>query len=97
METGAPRDPALRLAAFSWLRTQVEKYGDVLPYRLLNAGFEHNGRRISLMNQPGIWRPRGFEVQGDGEKYCAINLRITCQFGRICVYVLRVSISYVAL
>lgn len=54
-------DADLRVAAFSWLEKQVAIYGDVLPWNLLKTGFSFKGHQITFMNQPGIWRPRGFD------------------------------------
>jgi putative restriction endonuclease len=54
-------DSELRAAAFNWLEKQVAFLGDVLPWNLLKTGFSHKGHQITFMNQPGIWRPRGFE------------------------------------
>ena len=42
-------DHQVRLAAFRWLREQIDLRGDdVLPWSLLLHGFEHNGRRVPL-------------------------------------------------
>jgi len=51
-----------RKAAFDWLRKQVSEYGDVLPRKILEKGFEFTGQRITLMGQPGIWKPGCFSL-----------------------------------
>jgi putative restriction endonuclease len=50
-----------RLAAFNWLRTQCERYGDVLPWSILIKGFDFNGERITLVGPRGIWKPKQFQ------------------------------------
>lgn len=51
------QDAQVRLAAFRWLEQQVDIHGDVLPFRLLSAGFEYEGRRVPLLSQQGIFKP----------------------------------------
>jgi putative restriction endonuclease len=51
-------DEAIRMAAFDWLKEQVEVHGDVLPRLLLTQGFVYKGEQISLQGQQGIWKPR---------------------------------------
>jgi putative restriction endonuclease len=48
----------VRVAAFDWLREQVEVTGDVLPYRLLQGGFRFQGQRVPLLGPQGIFKPR---------------------------------------
>lgn len=55
-------DSDIRLAAFDWLAEQVGLYGEVLPWRLLTWGFEHQGRRIGLVSQQGIFKPAVMEL-----------------------------------
>ena len=49
---------AVRAAAFLWLDEQSAPHGDELPYDLLRAGFEFEGRRIPLVVQQGIYKPK---------------------------------------
>ena len=55
-------DQLLRNAALQWLGEQVQKFGDVLPASMLQAGFEFRNRRVPIISQQGIFRPQGFEV-----------------------------------
>jgi len=50
-------DAAIRLAAFNWLEEQTAIHGDVLPWRLLQGGFEYDGRRVPLLSMQGIFKP----------------------------------------
>lgn len=51
-------DARIRVAAFRWLRTQVDLHGDdVLSRELLLRGFEFDGLRVPLMSQQGIFKP----------------------------------------
>ena len=54
-------DHRIRLAAFRWLGEQVSIHGDVLPRKLLERGFEFEGKRIALISPSGIFRPRGMD------------------------------------
>ena len=51
-------DHIVRLAAFEWLRQQVNLHGDVLPRDLLHRGFEFDGERVPLVSPQGIFKPR---------------------------------------
>ncbi|MFH5830991.1 HNH endonuclease [Halalkalibaculum sp. DA384] len=51
-------DKQIRLAAFNWLKKQVEKYGDVLNRDMLAQGFEFKGTRIPLVSPQGIFKPK---------------------------------------
>jgi putative restriction endonuclease len=55
-------DLKIRLAAFGWLTSQVEIYGDVLPRKLLVAGFDFQNKRIPLISPQGIFKPRFMEL-----------------------------------
>ena len=55
-------DDELRAAAFSWLREQIDPATSIVLRTGMMEGFEHAGRRYTLMSQKGIWKPRGFEV-----------------------------------
>jgi len=55
-------DQLLRNAALQWLGEQVQKFGDVLPASMLQAGFEFRNRQVPIISQQGIFRPQGFEV-----------------------------------
>ena len=58
----AAGDLKVRLAAFEWLREQVDAYGRVLPRSLLLKGFEFEGERVPLMSPQGIFKPRVCEL-----------------------------------
>ena len=53
----AELDQRVRLAAFQWLRAQMDVYGDVLPRWILAEGFVFDGRRVPLLGPQGIFKP----------------------------------------
>jgi putative restriction endonuclease len=55
-------DLRVRLAAFAWLKGQVEVHGDVLPRRLLEDGFVFEGQRVPMLGPQGIFKPRVCEL-----------------------------------
>jgi putative restriction endonuclease len=55
-------DLRVRLAAFEWLREQVELHGDVLPRSLLEQGFVFEEQRVPLQGPQGIFKPRICEL-----------------------------------
>jgi putative restriction endonuclease len=50
----------IRAVAFEWLKKQTDIYGDVLPWVLIQRGFNYNGQQINLVGQSGIWKPKVF-------------------------------------
>jgi putative restriction endonuclease len=50
-------DQRVRLAAFQWLRSQMDVHGEVLPRSTLAEGFSFNGRRVPLLGPQGIFKP----------------------------------------
>ena len=48
----------IRLAAFEWLKQQVQIYGNTLPRDILEKGFNFQGQRVTLMGPQGIWKPQ---------------------------------------
>ena len=50
-------DQRVRLAAFQWLRAQMDLLGDVLPRTVLEEGFVFDGRRVPLLGPQGIFKP----------------------------------------
>jgi len=54
--------PAARQAAFDWLAVQVEIHGDVLPWAVLQRGFQYQGQRIPLLSMQGIFTPKSFDL-----------------------------------
>jgi len=50
-------DQRVRLAAFQWLRAQMDVRGEVLPRSLLEEGFMFDGRRVPLLGPQGIFKP----------------------------------------
>ena len=51
----------IRLAAFDWLRTQVDVHGETIPKAFLEHGFKFQGQVITLLGPSGIWKPRQFD------------------------------------
>jgi putative restriction endonuclease len=51
-------DDLIRIAAFNWLKDQVQFQGEVLPWTLLAEGFMFEGQQIHLVGQSGIWKPK---------------------------------------
>ena len=51
-------DEQIRLAAFDWLKEQVQFYDQVLPIDLLRKGFIYNNSRIPLVSPQGIFKPK---------------------------------------
>jgi putative restriction endonuclease len=51
------QDLRVRLAAFAWLRAEVDIHGDVLPRDLLAKGFQFDGVRVPLIGPQGIFKP----------------------------------------
>lgn len=51
-------DLVIRLAAFRFLEEQVVIHGEVLPWSVLSAGFRHEGTRVPLVSQQGIFKPQ---------------------------------------
>jgi len=48
----------IRISAFRWLEQQTAIYGDVLPYQLLQQGFDYQGERVTIIGPQGIWKPK---------------------------------------
>lgn len=51
-------DAEIRAAAFQWLEDQVARYGERIPWKVLQS-FTYDGRRIALITQRGIRWQRG--------------------------------------
>lgn len=51
-------DQRVRLAAFQWLRAQMDVIGEVLPRSLLAQGFVFDGARVPLLGPQGIFKPQ---------------------------------------
>ncbi len=51
-------DQRVRLAAFQWLRAQMDLIGEVLPRSLLAEGFVFDDTRVPLLGPQGIFKPR---------------------------------------
>lgn len=51
-------DMMIRIQAFDWLSDQVDIHGDVLDRRLLEEGFEFQGKRVPLISPQGIFKPQ---------------------------------------
>lgn len=56
-------DLRVRLAAFDWLRAEMDRQGDdVLPRTLLSEGLRVDGQRVPLVGPQGIFKPRLCEL-----------------------------------
>ncbi len=51
-------DQDVRLAAFSFIQEQTQHFGDLIPHKVLAAGFQYHGARVPLLGPPGIFKPR---------------------------------------
>jgi putative restriction endonuclease len=51
------RDRQVRWAAFHFLAQLTDRYGDVLPFVELRAGFDFGGLRVPLLGPQGIFKP----------------------------------------
>ncbi len=52
----------MRLAAFDFLATQSETYGDCLPSSVLREGYPFDGRQVRLVGPQGIFKPAGLRL-----------------------------------
>lgn len=64
-------DASVRLRAFEWLAEQTAIHGDVLPWSLLQIGFDFQGERVPLVSMQGIFTSR----------LCRYPLTIRAAFG----------------
>lgn len=55
-------NPQIRNAAFKWLEQQSPIYDDIFPRKVLEQGFTFQGQRVTLMGQPGIWKPKVLDL-----------------------------------
>ncbi len=55
-------DELIRTAAFQWVEKQVNIHGGFVPRKLLDQGFEFQGKRITLTGPQGIWKPAFMEL-----------------------------------
>ena len=52
-------DPAVRIAAFAWLKRRAEERGQsIFDFRELERGLEVGGEKVTLVSVQGIWTPR---------------------------------------
>ncbi len=51
------RNTVVRLAAFQWLRAQMDVYGELLPRGVLAQGLVFDGLRVPLLGPQGIFKP----------------------------------------
>jgi putative restriction endonuclease len=54
----ADLDHAVRLRAFTFLEAQLQRFGDVVPYKVLLEGFQFEGQRVPLIGPQGIFKPK---------------------------------------
>jgi len=54
-------DAQVRLAAFKWLHDQRMAFGETLRFVDLRDQFYFQGRKVSLVSNPGIFKPRGMD------------------------------------
>jgi len=55
-------DELIRTAAFDWVEKQMNLHGGFIPRKLLDQGFEYQGKRITLTGPQGIWKPANMEL-----------------------------------
>jgi putative restriction endonuclease len=55
-------DTQIRNTAFIWLEEQTRLHGDVLPWEVLQKGFDFQGQRIIPIGASGIWKPKVMEL-----------------------------------
>lgn len=51
-------DSQIRNAAFIWLEKLTKLHGDVLPWEILQKGYEFQGQQIVPIGATGIWKPK---------------------------------------
>ncbi|MFH2051147.1 MAG: HNH endonuclease [bacterium] len=51
----------IRRRAFDYLQLAVDRYGEVLHWKVLTQGFRYQGELIPLIGASGIWKPKVFE------------------------------------
>ena len=52
-------DPAVRSAAFAWIRRRAEECGQpIFDFQELERGFEVGGEKVTLVSVQGIWTPK---------------------------------------
>jgi len=49
-------DIEIRLEAFDWLKNQANYFGDIIPRKLLQTGFEFRSQKIRLVSPQGIFK-----------------------------------------
>lgn len=54
-------DAGIRLAAFKWLHDQRMAFGETLHFNYLRDHFHFQGRNVSLVSNPGIFKPKGMD------------------------------------
>lgn len=57
----ASLDARIRLAAFKWLHDQRMAFGETLHFSCLQRDFVFQGKRVSLIAQSGIFKPKGMD------------------------------------
>jgi len=55
-------DDLIRMAAFTWLKGQVDIHGEILDWSDLANGFMFRDQRIHLVGQSGIWKPQVMQL-----------------------------------
>ena len=54
-------DAGIRLAAFKWLHDQRMAFGETLHFNYLRDNFFFQGKHVSLVSTPGIFKPKGMD------------------------------------
>lgn len=54
-------DTEVRSCAFEFLQAATDRYGEVLPWKILASGMRYRGEVVSLIGASGIWKPRILE------------------------------------
>ncbi len=55
--TNADLDMRVRMRAFDFLAEQTRMHGDLIPHRVLSAGFTFEDVRVPLIGPQGIFKP----------------------------------------
>ncbi len=51
-------DSDIRKCAFEFLQDATDRYGEVLPWKILTLGMRYHGETVPLLGASGIWKPK---------------------------------------
>jgi putative restriction endonuclease len=55
-------DAEIRRCAFEFLQAATDRYGEVLPWKLLTSGMRFRNETVPLIGASGIWKPKVLET-----------------------------------